>query len=506
MADVQSITRQKVFSELAKSPHGKLSEYVAIGKQAIASDGLFVQKLIAWNQKHGQIRDSKVALPVLGLAFETDTDLIDNSVAHLAMLGPRELKRAFDFVREIRPKGKMSRMDRVIAAYLRQTEAKRGWDHIAIQHRAVLKALYALSHTAPGNRRVAAVLSGQWKEKIDGTMVVTKLDLPKGSIFEAVRQLKDMSPVEAAGAIMKFKIPFLIASGALGAKMKETDLLLALIQRMTATELVTNTKMLEKLGMKNSPALRSAFDEAVAKAAKSKKNTLKTTQAVEAVSDEGLKDKLRALQEKQIAAAGGPDGNWLVLVDRSPSMARAIEFGKHVAAILAKFVKGKVWLVFFDSQPMTIDVTGLSLDQIEKATKHIRTGSATSIGCGLNRMLQEKVEVDGIAIVSDGGENTAPYFADVYKKYTAFVGKDLPIYFYDCDGDTDNLSRSTNAAGIEMQKFDLRHGKADFYSLPNLVQSMRSNPYSLLDEIMATPLMSLTDVLKNVDVEELVGA
>ena len=90
------------------------------------------------------------------------------------------------------------------------------------------------------------------------------------------------------------------------------------------------------------------FDKAMEKAATSKQNTLKTTQAVEAVEDEALKEKLRGLQKKQIAAAGGPEGDWLVLADRSPSMEKSIEYGKHVAAALTQFVKGKVYLVFFD--------------------------------------------------------------------------------------------------------------------------------------------------------------
>jgi hypothetical protein len=495
----QGLTPQRIFAELSKSSHGKLSEYVAVGTQAVKEQGEFFQHLIAWNHKHGQIRDSKVALPVLGLAYEADLELLDNSVAHLAMLGPRELRKAFDFVREIRPKGKMTKMDRVIAAYLYQKEKDRNWDHMAIQHRGVLKALYALTHTGPGNDRAAAVLfggKGRGAERV-------KMPLPKGSVFEQVARLKDMSPVEAAGAITKYRIPFLIAMGALGAKAKEPDLVQALIERMSATELTTNMKGLEKLGVKTNPALRATLEKAMEKASKSKQNTLKTTQAVEAVEDEGLKEKLRGLQEKQIKAAGGPAGDWLVLVDRSPSMQKSIEYGKHVAAQLSMFVKGKVWLVFFDEAPMTVDVTGLSLDQILKATKHIRTGSATSIGVGLNRMLIEKVAVDGIAVVSDGGENTAPLFTDVYKKYSEFVGKDVPVYFYHFSGDTDNFTYRMNAAGIEMQQFDLRHGTADYYAIPNLVQSMRSNQYSLVDEIMATPLVSLSEILKT---EELVGA
>jgi hypothetical protein len=289
--------------------------------------------------------------------------------------------------------------------------------------------------------------------------------------------------------------------GALGAKAKDPDLVLALIGAMSATELTTNVKMLEKLGLKENPALRGAFDNALAKAATSKKSTLKTTAAIEAKNDDGsyaltesTREKLRGLQERQIKAVGGPEGNWLVLGDKSGSMSQAIELAKHISATLAKFVQGKVYLVFFDVNPLSVDVTGLSLDQIQKATRHITANGGTSIGVGLNRILQEKIEIDGIAVVSDGGENTAPLFADTYKRYIAHFQKDVPVYFYDVHGRS-GWKESINSAGIEMQTFDVA-GNTDYYSIVNTVQTLRASRYSLVDEIMQTPLLSLSDVIK----------
>jgi len=248
--------------------------------------------------------------------------------------------------------------------------------------------------------------------------------------------------------------------------------------------------------MKTNPALRGAFDKAMEKASTSKKNTLKTTQAVEAVEDAGLKEKLRGLQAKQIAAAGGPDGDWVILADKSGSMQHAIETACHVAGSITQFVKGKVGLIFFDTSPMAVDVTGLSLDQIQKATRSFRANGGTSIGCGLNRMLVEKLAVDGIVIVSDGGDNTAPLFHDVYPKYAKFVDKDVPVYFYQLSGEADKLTPNMQRAGIEMTTFDLRGSKLDYYSIPNTVKTLRSNQYSLVEEILSTPLLTLNDVLK----------
>lgn len=504
------LTKNKIIAELSKSSHGELKEYLAVGKQAVKEQPEFFAHLIAWDRLKGQIRDAKVALPIVSLtARNYPEELVENSLAALTMLNPREMLAAFHFALEIRDqlalgasqhakgspdaKGVMTRFTHVLGMALLEREKNwPKWERTMLQHKAVLKCLFALLSVRPNDQRTKACL---WKcDKINGVKV--RLPYPEGGLFETVTRLKDMSPAEAAGTIIQKKLPFLIALGALGAKAKEADLVLALIKSMTATELVTNTKMLERLGVKTDSALRGAFQEALEKASKSKANLLKTTRAAEAMDDEELKENLRGLQEKQIQTLGGVEGDWLVLGDKSGSMSRAIEAARLVAATLAKMVKGKVWLTFFDTQPQTIDVTGASLDVIKKGTKYIVAEGGTSIGCGLNRMLDGKTLIDGIAIVSDGGDNTAPYFHDVYKQYSEFAGKQVPVYLYQLEGDPPHIVNFMQRAGYDLQIFDLRGQGTDFYSLPNLVATMRTNRYSLVDEVMATKLLTLSDAYK----------
>lgn len=486
----KGLTKNQILSELSRSPHGKLNEYLPVGLDAAKQHAEFFAHLVCWNHLKGQVRDSKVALPVVSLACENfPAELVENSLAHLALLGPRELLKAYRFALEVKLPKRMRAMRRLVEAYLRDREANVGkWDRVAIQHRHTLKELYSLVHLKP-SERANIVLYGRDHAK-------RKCPLPTGSLFEVVARLKDMSPVEAAGAIITLKLPFLVALGALGVKAKEPDLVLALIGRMTPTDLVTNTKMLERLGVKTNPALRGAYEKALEGAAKSKKNLLKTTRAAEEIEDEGLKEKLRGLQERQIQTLSGVEGNWLVLGDKSGSMAQSIEVSREVAATLAKMVKGKVWLVFFDTSPQTVDVTGMALDAIKAATRFIRSGGGTSIGCGLVRMLESKEEIDGIAIVSDGGDNTVPFFHEAYRKYAEWSGKEVPVYFYRCQGsDPPGIIKFMEGAGIDLQVFDLTQG-TDYYALPDLASTMRTNRYSLIDEIMATRLLKLADVLK----------
>ena len=103
------------------------------------------------------------------------------------------------------------------------------------------------------------------------------------------------------------------------------------------------------------------MEEKLEKTAKSKRSVLKTGHQAGKVKDEGMRAQLNALQEKQIANMS-IEGNWLVLADKSGSMSQAIESDRVISATLAKFVRGKITLIFFDTVPARVfDVTGEAL-------------------------------------------------------------------------------------------------------------------------------------------------
>jgi hypothetical protein len=479
--EYSALTKAQIISELTKSPHGDLQQFVPIGRTAAQVDGEFLARLVAWNQINGQIRDSKVALPILSLTVGGDQELTENALAHVAMLSPRDLIRALEFSKDL---GNTPRntLKRLVERYLRDREAHLGvWEKTAVQHRAALHRLYARYHIKPASFADIGIFK----------------NAAEAGRLAVVKTLATLDASLIAGTISQYKLPFLIVRGALGARAKEPDVLQALVTAMTPTELVTNMKALEKLGVKDHGATRAALDNALTAAGSSKraaKATLKTTQAAEAQEDEGLKQKLRVLQEKQIDNLKGIEGNWLVLGDKSGSMAAAIEGARQVAGQLARFVKGKVYLVFFDSHPTFYDVTGKTLEEITTITKRIGASGQTSIGCGLQALLEKNLQVEGIAVVTDGGENTSPYFYQVYKKYAEKLGVEPTVYCYATSGYSTHFEQMTRGAGIDMTVIDI--SKADYYSLPNLVQTMRTGRYGLYDEVMATPFVTLDQVLE----------
>lgn len=486
----QGITKNQIVQELTRSEHGALEQFLPVGRRAVAEEAEFYAHLIAWNEARGQVRDAKVALPVIGLN-STTPEFVENALAHIALLDPRNLVRAVRFAWASKVQHRRNRLRSLIESYLRLREQHWGWwERTAVQHRVSMRELYSLCHIKPHPM---------------AERILFKNDAPAGTIFADIRNLKNMSPVEAAGTILNRKIPFLVAKGALGKKLQDESVVLALINAMSPTELVTNMKMLEKLGVKDRPALRGALEKALEAAATSKKQVLKTTRAAAAQTDEKLRSKLEALQEKQLGK-GSIEGNWLVLGDKSGSMASAIEGARVVAGTLARMVKGQVHLVFFDVVPRAIDVTGRSLAEIQEATRHVDANGGTSVGCGLQWAAEKGLDISGIAVVSDMQENTPPLFCDVYKR--RFADASPPVYLYRVGGarvgvswssryDAD-LAGACSAAGIDAQVFDLP-ASIDYHSLPNLVQTLRAGRYSLVEEIMETPLLTLAQVLRAKD-------
>ena len=125
-------------------------------------------------------------------------------------------------------------------------------------------------------------------------------------------------------------------------------------------------------------------------------------------------------------------------------------------------------------------------------TSRIRANGNILIGCGLDMMAENNKIINGIVIVSDGGENTRPMFVDAYRKYVAKAGIEPTVYLLWLQGNSDVLSRNCNMNNIPLQKMDI--SRTDYYAIPNLIRTFRSNKYSLVDEIMQVNLLKFSDV------------
>jgi hypothetical protein len=167
---------------------------------------------------------------------------------------------------------------------------------------------------------------------------------------------------------------------------------------------------------------------------------------------------------------------------------------RDVAGQIARLVNGVVMLTFFDTEPREYDVTGKEMKQIEEITKHVVAQGGTSIGCGMAAATARMQPYDGIVVVSDGGHNTAPRFSTQYHIYGQRTGLTPTVVYFRLRGEPDIFDRELEDAGIAHTTVDI--DVYDGYALPNLAQLVRHRAYSLVQEIMETPLLTLSRVLR----------
>lgn len=496
-SEVASFNKQELISQLVKSTHGSLNDYVPITLNAAKNDPEFLAHLIVWNLVKGEIRDSKIALPIINLRAlsRDDKELAESAIASLVTQDPRSLVKAYNFNKELTKSGlnisggHRRLLESGLKKYLEVRESNQGWwNKTVIQHKKSIKELYAVSHFKPSEYAQAVLFSKEY---------------PKGSVFEKISMLKDMSPQEAAGTILNYKIPFQIALGSLGRKKEEyeknPEFLLALMGGMSGQQLISATKFLTSVGVFNSPMLKSEYQKALERGKTDKRmSTLKASKAMEVLKENPdvnaeIIARLSVVQESKISQKT-IEGDWLVLGDMSGSMSQAIDLAKDIASYITRSVAGKVYLIFFNENPRVFEVTGKKLEEIRQDTKYIKAGGGTSCGCGIKYLQDKGIIVNGIAMVSDGGDNRTPAFCEAYQTYVKKMEIDPTIYFFRVPGDINRVSMMLGHNNIHFEYYDME--KTDYYSLPNLVASMKTSRYSLMDEIMDTPLLTFNQVFK----------
>jgi hypothetical protein len=482
-------TRNDILNRLTLSVHGDLNKYRSFTESACADDPEFLAHLIAWDYVNGTVKDTKVALPIITLGSRSfPLPLTENSLAHLCLHPPRELLKALRFaISYPLPSSRQKLLEKTIRRYLEFKESiPAKWMRMAVRHRRPLKELYVRTHRS----------CPQWVSDI---LFLSRY--PKGSVFADIASLRNLPPNQVAAVIEKWHLSPLIVSGALsGSKSVQSNssVIAATINQMSATEAVTKSASLSKKGVGKDKVLKEVFRKKIAGAVSTSKSILKTSVAADEVDDDSMRTMLRELQERQIshqkATGKGIDGNWLVISDCSSSQSHSITLGLHVASSIAKFVTGGVQLAFCNDAARVFNATGKSLEGLRKETQYVRAHGYTSYGVGLEASIRSGFRPDGIAIIGDGGENRSPLFHNIYSK--CFSGYNLlpPVYFFRTSGDDDVFSRSMSSAGVKVEKFDLSSGSVDYYSIPNLVQTMSSNPFTVCDRVMAAPLLTLDQV------------
>jgi len=255
---------------------------------------------------------------------------------------------------------------------------------------------------------------------------------------------------------------------------------------MSPSEAVNYANFIQTHGS-NDGVVMAAYDEVLSRAKTDKRVSVTKMSVAAAVAGGTLGAKLLNAQE-EVFEQRKIGGKWAILADKSGSMSKAVEGGKQAAAVLSKLVD-EAHLVFFDTVATHIVTTGMTLSEIEEQCRGIKADGGTSIGVGLRLLARKKIVPDAIVIISDGIENTQPYFGDVYSH--DLDGARPDVYHISLSGGYGKADRFLN--GIENITID--GNEMDYYSLPNMIVTMKADKYKLLDEINNSRLWTIEEAL-----------
>jgi len=165
-----------------------------------------------------------------------------------------------------------------------------------------------------------------------------------------------------------------------------------------------------------------------------------------------------------------------------------IELGKRIAAMLSAICEANLFVIVFGTMARQIKIQDTSLAGIEKSFRGIRAGGGTSFGCAVELLRRNKNYVEQMIIVTDGGENSPPFFVPAFKAYREELKADSSICFVKILGQeqSDHVERELKREGILVDSFTF---SGDYYALPNLLPLVtKPSRLELLEEIMDWPL------------------
>jgi hypothetical protein len=517
--------RLQLLNSLLTCPHRDLQKVAALHAEMAEQDPRFYVRLAAWYAVNGAVRDHReVFCGTLVLSdFEGHRDV---GLALLREMPPYQVGRVVDFVhgrverrrvpveagretrrREARARvrGRAASSGAAVGAaavaaaperrevlertglfrnlprslktelrrYLREREAKPEWlDDCALTARNPLKRLYALAHIAPGPRAQAILFDDQ--------------PPPDSRLYRLKTLARATTPAEQARAIVEHRIPYRVAASVI--RQMTPSVVAALVDSMTPQELINNLASLKRRGALDHPELKSLVEAKLERAkSDTRVSAYKAKEAARAAgASEELQAKLDAVTEAQVKARGRISRPTALLVDKSGSMAEAIEIGKRVGAMLGALCEAELYVYTFDTIAMKIDPGGTELASWEKAFAGVKAVGGTSCGVGVERLRRQRQYVEQIVLITDEGENTLPHFVPALQAYREEMKADPSVCIVKTRGAIDLLERQLREAGLAADAFQF---DGDYYALPNLVPMLtQPSKLELLQQIVEYPL------------------
>jgi hypothetical protein len=517
--------RVEILNTLLTTPHRDLDKIWPVHEELIGKDPRFYVRLAAWYADNGDVRDHKEMF-IVNLVLSDFAGHRDVGLAMLRTLPPYQVLRVVDFIsgrkktRKVRKgeektalaqaskkvrqsaarklfggskpqqadspvePGKITEqfglfrnvpraMKTEITRYLREREADPQWfDGSVLSARKAMKRLYALLHVKPTER---------------AQQILFDNDPPADSRVYALRELAAAdNPAQQAKAIVQHRIPYRVAATVI--RQMTPTVLVALIEQMSAQEMINSLGALKRRGALDVPEIKALVEAKLDEAKTADRvSAFKAEKAIEAagISDE-LREQLEDVADMQVKAKGRITRPTALLIDKSASMEQAIELGKRIGAMISAICEKELFTYAFDTMAYEIEPENQDLASWERALAGITAGGCTSCGVALKYLARKKQYVEQIIMITDEQENTAPAFVPSLKEYREELQTDPSICIVRTAGGSSYLEQLCRRNTIQLDVFEFT---GDYYSLPNLIPMLsRPSKLELLMEIMDYPL------------------
>ncbi|HEY9786949.1 MAG TPA: hypothetical protein V6D17_16275 [Candidatus Obscuribacterales bacterium] len=473
--------RLATLNALLRTPHRNVAPFIPLFRRVHDHDPRFFGHLAAWYFDHGTVHDLKQLFIAFMATSKYDEEWREAGLAMLQKLPPYQVERVIRLIKgykdgENRVAGIVASPPRslktAVEQYLRKREADhKAFDSTVLHARKSVKMLYATFRIKPG----------EYAQKI-----LFENNPPPSSRLAVLKEIaKCEKPSEQARLIVENNIPYRVAISVV--KHMTPTVLVAIVNAMTPQEVINNLASLKKRGAMDDADLRKLIEHKLNQGkSDTRVSALKTRQALAAASlDDEMTKMVEDVGDKQIKAKGKITRPTALLVDKSGSMDIAIDVGKQIASIIAPICEADLFVYAFDSMAFPITAKGKELSDWERAFKGIRAEGNTSCGVAIEMMRRKKQVVEQVVIVTDQGENTAPFMAPALAQY----GKENPVpsvIIVNVGRHTDQIERALRAGNVEVDTFTYN---GDYYSLPSLIPMLAGGTrLELLMDIMSYEL------------------
>jgi hypothetical protein len=468
--------RVDILNSFLTTPHRKLEELAPLHVSALERDPLFYGHLAPWYFEKGEVRDHKT-LFVAHLATCDYAEFREVAWVLLQKLAPYEVARVLDHAKRVAGKAPRS-LKSAIAHYLKTRENNdKQFDGAALRARGDLKHLYASLRLKPGPRAQAILFDEQ---------------PPENSPLAALKRLaKAESAEEQAQIILDNKIPYTTAVGAI--KHVTPAVLVALIGAMSPQEVINNMASLKRRGAMDNQEVKALIEQKLAAAKTDKRvSSMKAKKAAEiAQLDAEMERTLTDVTDQRVASKVEIKRPTALFVDKSGSMTQAIEVAKQLAALVSAVISADFHVYAFDTAAFEVKAEAVAgkrpaLSDWEKAFKFIKANGGTSIGCALAKMTKERIYAEQVILVTDEGENTAPYFRNAWNEYGEQMHTAPSVIIVRVGNGYQPFEKGLQEQGIEVMSYQF---SGDYYALPNVLPLLAMpSKAELVDIIMSFEL------------------